>query len=136
MKFTIPAVPQAKGRPRFSTRGGFPRSYTPKKTRAYEQLVGWCALQARVPLFSGPVFIKAEFYFEWPKGQHRKRKPKEQEFMPVGRDLDNLCKSLLDGLNGHAWRDDSQVVWLVARKYRCAQGEEARTEVEISEVCP
>lgn len=31
-------------------------------------------------------------------------------------DIDNYCKSVLDALNGHAWEDDSQVIYLHASK--------------------
>lgn len=39
LKFTIPGVPVAKGRPKFSTRGGYAQAYTPSKTTKAEQHV-------------------------------------------------------------------------------------------------
>ena len=36
MKFSIPVIPVAKGRPRLSTRGGYAHAYTPTKTRNAE----------------------------------------------------------------------------------------------------
>jgi Holliday junction resolvase RusA-like endonuclease len=47
-------------------------------------------------------------------------------------DTDNYAKSTLDGLNGIAFRDDKQVVELVARKVVDPKGE--RTEVLIERV--
>ena len=44
-------------------------------------------------------------------------------------DLDNLIKTCLDALNGVAFKDDSQVVGLVARKY--IDRGNPRTEGEI-----
>lgn len=43
-------------------------------------------------------------------------------------DLDNITKAILDGLNGHAFRDDAQVVKLEAVKI---YGSPARTLVQI-----
>lgn len=39
IQFTIPGVPVAKGRPKFSTRGGYAQAYTPSKTTKAEQFV-------------------------------------------------------------------------------------------------
>lgn len=38
-------------------------------------------------------------------------------------DLDNVIKSVLDGLNGVAWRDDRQVVRIVAERRRVGRTE-------------
>ena len=39
IEFTVPGVPVAKGRPKFSTRGGYAQAYTPSKTTKAEQHV-------------------------------------------------------------------------------------------------
>lgn len=39
IEFTVPGVPIAKGRPKFSTRGGYAKAYTPSKTTKAEQFV-------------------------------------------------------------------------------------------------
>ena len=39
IEFTIPGVPVAKGRPKFSTRGGYAQAYTPSKTTKAEQYI-------------------------------------------------------------------------------------------------
>lgn len=39
VSFTVHGEPQGKGRPRFSKRGGFVQTYTPTKTKSYEELV-------------------------------------------------------------------------------------------------
>ncbi len=41
--FEIPGEPGAKGRPRFSTRGGFVKTYTDKKTELYRQYRKSCS---------------------------------------------------------------------------------------------
>jgi len=45
LKFTIPGVPVAKGRPKFSTRGGYAQAYTPSKTTKAEQFVATTFLE-------------------------------------------------------------------------------------------
>lgn len=37
--FTIPGEPKGKGRPKFSTKGGYARAITPEATANYENLV-------------------------------------------------------------------------------------------------
>jgi crossover junction endodeoxyribonuclease RusA len=48
-------------------------------------------------------------------------------------DVDNVAKSVLDGLNGVAYEDDNQVVELLVRKYKVTRKEEERVEIEIRE---
>lgn len=110
MTFTVPGRPVPKQRPRVDARG---RVYIPRRTREYEALVASCARAAGVRPIEGPVRLKAVFYF----AAH-----------PPG-DLDNYIKSLADGLNGIAWRDDRQVVRLEAEKV--VAGGEERAEVEV-----
>lgn len=45
IEFTIPGVPVAKGRPKFSTRGGYAQAYTPSKTTKAEQYVATTFLE-------------------------------------------------------------------------------------------
>ena len=42
----VPGKPTGKGRPRFTSKGGQPRTYTPEKTANYENYVKVMALQA------------------------------------------------------------------------------------------
>lgn len=91
--FSVIGRPVAKGRPRFDRRSG--RTYTPKKTREYEEMVGTIAAfrrPARWPLDS-------EYCVELGVYLPDARK----------RDIDNIAKCVLDALNGIAWRDDRQV---------------------------
>lgn len=84
----IPGAPVPKARPRANGRGGV---YTPSRTHQYEELVAWAARAKRIRLGQGPVEIQADFHTR--KG---------------GGDLDNLLKSLLDGLvKGGAIDDDA-----------------------------
>ena len=64
-------------------------------------------------LYHCPVKVIVIIYKEMPKST-----PKKVTSMPFTQrvDIDNCCKSILDGLNGVAYDDDSQVVELYAYK--------------------
>jgi crossover junction endodeoxyribonuclease RusA len=90
--FTVFGPPVPKKRPVFSrNRGGLAR--TPEKTRAWETKVRLCAYTAGLRPVQGLVAVSIAFY------------------LPTLRpcDIDNLAKSIMDGLNGAAFKDDSQV---------------------------
>lgn len=129
MKFIIQGKATGKGRPRLGRWG----TYTPQKTVDYENLVKFSYLQVtNDKLVDCAIKIKIKAYFEPPKSTSKK-KYKELIGKPYTKkpDIDNLCKSILDGLNGIAYTDDNQVTNLEIQKI---YGEIARTEVEILEV--
>ena len=115
----MPFKGQAKERPRVSMFRGQARGYTPQRTRAFERLVGLVATaqtvaQGWAPL-EVPCGVRVHFTGKALRG-----------------DIDNLVKSVLDALNGIAWKDDALVCELeskrpVATKYMTApQRAEAR----------
>jgi crossover junction endodeoxyribonuclease RusA len=92
--FELPIRPAPKGRPRFA-KG---RTYTDARTVAYENAVGLaCRAEMTGPPVSGDVEVWA--VFEQRDGRRS--------------DIDNLEKSLLDGMQGVAYVNDRQVtrVW-------------------------
>jgi crossover junction endodeoxyribonuclease RusA len=98
-----------------------PRTLISREGRAYREKV--CAILAAscVPTFSGPVEVKVELY---PPDRRR-------------RDVDNALKSLLDALEkGGAYRNDSQIVTLVARKRKPVEGGLAIVRIEEAEDPP
>ena len=81
-----------------------------------------------------PLMIEIEAIFAPVKSASKKNKAKmlNGEIKPTKKpDIDNICKSILDGLNKLAYKDDNQVIGLVCRKI---YGEVARVKVTISEV--
>ncbi|MFL8231041.1 RusA family crossover junction endodeoxyribonuclease, partial [Clostridioides difficile] len=46
-------------------------------------------------------------------------------------DLDNIIKSVADSLNGIAYKDDSQIVEVVSKKY---YSDRPRVEVELEDI--
>lgn len=113
--FTIHGKPFAKQRPRFSRANG--RSYTPAETVSFERTVAQIAtLQFAEPL-AGPVKVTIWATFA-PAQSWSKRKVADHLHRPHTQkpDLDNIQKSILDGLNRIAFADDSQVAEITCRK--------------------
>lgn len=113
--FTIPGEAVAKGRPKLGTVNGHAMAFTPKKTRAYEDIVRQTAVREwnRVMLHDAPISLAVVFYrgipASWPKG--KQAAALAGSLRPVGRpDLDNLVKSITDGMNGVVYRDDALIV--------------------------
>lgn len=129
LQFTVNGEPVAKGRPKFSTRGGFARTYTPAKTRHAEETLAARAMQYAPPTpASGPLFLSCHFYFPYPKSMPQKRRGMARH--TVRPDLDNCIKLLKDAFNGVFWIDDKQIVGITASKQ---YGDVPRTEVRIDD---
>lgn len=90
----VPGEPLPKARPRVTKR----HAYTPARTRAWEETVSTYARQAVSEPLRGPLLVAIKFI------RSTRRRV----------DLDNLIKAALDGLNGIAWEDDSQIHHLIA----------------------
>lgn len=130
--FNIPGKIQAKQRPRFNGR----YVYTPDRTTNYENWVKACYLEKynneKLLETSLEVYIRA--YFEIPKSVSKKKKQEmlEDKIRPtIKPDTDNIAKSILDSLNGIAYKDDKQVVSLKVDKY---YAEIPSVSVEIKEI--
>lgn len=114
LSFTVPGVPRGKGRPRFVRATG--RAYTPEQTRNYETLVrheASIAMQREriaAPL-DGPVLVRVTAHFSVPPSYSSKRQADALLGVtcPPRPDLDQIMKSVLDGMNGVIFRDDAQV---------------------------
>lgn len=120
--FVVHGTAVPKQRPRI-TRGG--HAYTPKKTRDYEGRVRkafFSSYQGFMPVFGGdvPVRVSIEVIQQIPKSWSNSKtlKAERGEIAPVSRngDLDNIAKSILDALNGYAFKDDAQVTTLMVSK--------------------
>ena len=113
--------PRPKERPRATVIGGHARIYTPKDTENYEKKIhdAWVKANGEAP-FSGPVVVRLHFGMSIPKSTSKVNKVGmlERRIRPVTKpDVDNLAKSVLDAINGVAYKDDNQIVTLLAKKY-------------------
>lgn len=113
----IPITPIPKGRPRFSK---FGHGYTPEKTRTYEAKVCKFYSENCGVLFENAVKTYMTFYMPIPKSTSKKKREQminnEIKHTVHNGDLDNLCKGVLDALNGIAYKDDSQITVIHANK--------------------
>lgn len=107
-QYYIIGDPVPKARPRHNTKTGI--TYTPKKTQIAESYVKDSYISQGGKIIDGPVEVKIEFYLRKPK------KPTAAE--PLKRpDIDNLTKTILDGLNGVAYEDDKQIIKVITEKH-------------------
>lgn len=116
-RFTIEGEPVSKSRARFTKRGYKTQAYTPEKTHQAEQVVGWkfrAAARGHKLDPEATYGVMALFFC----GTRQRR------------DVDNMLKLILDGLNKVAWPDDEQVTEVSAKK-TLALPKDARTEVLI-----
>ena len=121
--FTIIGEPLGKGRPHFSTAGGYTRAVTPKKTANYETLVKM-EYQAQCGGFmfgrSDALGMRITAYKPIPKStSKRKRTLMEEGLIRPGKtpDWDNIGKIICDALNKVAFCDDAQIVDAKVVKY-------------------
>jgi crossover junction endodeoxyribonuclease RusA len=117
-RFVVDGEPISKARARFTGYGSKTRAYTPARTLEGEAAVAAAFLRqvaGRPHQKKGQFGVTVVFF-----GFTRQR-----------RDIDNMVKLLLDGLNGHAWDDDNQVVEVSARKVLIDDRDHARTEALV-----
>ena len=96
---------QAKERPFFHKNGFIT---TREKTKLYEEIIKRQALEQEIVKHSGPVALVIKI-------KRAVRNP-TRRFKDTKSDIDNLIKSIMDGLNGIAYNDDRQVVILHSQK--------------------
>jgi Holliday junction resolvase RusA-like endonuclease len=131
--FTIYGEPVPKGRPRFSTRGKFPVAYTPEKTKNYESDV---AMMAKAAMGSSEPLegaLEAFIYVTFPVPDSYSKKRTEaclsnSEKHTKKPDLDNVIKSVIDGMDKIVFENDSQITSIHATK---VYGEAPKVEVIV-----
>jgi Holliday junction resolvase RusA-like endonuclease len=105
LQFFIPGSPVGKARARASFRGGKAHFYTPAKTKRFENQVILYARTARQAAeiyapFAGRIGVNLTLHYK-----------KKKIF-----DIDNVAKSVLDGMNSVIYHDDKQVSFLLIQE--------------------
>ena len=143
IKFFVPGKPQGKARARtfYNPRLGRSISMTPDNTVLYENLIKECCMnnmsdeqkkhddQAALTLYITALYAPV-------KSTSKKQRERmlRDEILPTKKpDIDNIVKVVADALNGVAYRDDTQIVKIIAEKhYSDIEGLEIRLEEYIA----
>lgn len=133
-KFEIYEKAIGKGRPRYSAKNH--KMYTPKRTSTFEEKVKSAFLEKysiEIAPTEKPLEAIIKVYFEIPKSFSKKKRISLM-YTPYNKrpDCDNLAKSILDALNGLAYKDDKQITYLSVEKL---YGTENKIEVDLEEIC-
>jgi Holliday junction resolvase RusA-like endonuclease len=117
-RFSIDGEPVSKARARFTKRGSKVVTYTPEKTKTAEHEMAKAFKEAAAEHVMDPVAafgVSCVFI----NGTRQRR------------DVDNMIKLVLDGLNGVAWKDDNQVSEVSGRKEYVKAKSDSKTHVII-----
>ena len=129
LEFFIPIEPYPKRTGRMALVGRKPRFIANKNTKAYEEKVRSFlkdSLPKVVPFAKDvSLTVEATFYMLRPKTVKRD--------VPFCKpDLDNLCKSLLDGMEGVLFAGDQQITELRLKKVYAANEDSVGTMIKIT----
>jgi Holliday junction resolvase RusA-like endonuclease len=115
--YLVEGNPVGKGRPKFARRGNFVSTYTPSKTRNYEDLIKDAAKQAMGSneVLETPVTVAIYITVPIPASYSKKRTEAclSGSERPIKKpDIDNVAKCFLDAMNEIVYKDDTQVLTL------------------------
>jgi Holliday junction resolvase RusA-like endonuclease len=115
--YMVEGNPVGKGRPKFARRGNFVSTYTPTKTRDYEDLIKDAARQAMgsAEMLETPVTVAIYITVPIPASYSKKRTEAclSGSERPIKKpDIDNVAKCFLDAMNEIVYKDDTQVLTL------------------------
>lgn len=136
IKFTVPGQPQGKGRARASTIAGRITLRTPERTVLYEN---WTRSSVCAVLPEGykptdkQLLARVDMYYKIPKSGTKKVQAGRLDgsIRPtIKPDIDNVLKAIFDSLNGIVYKDDSQIVMVMATKF---YSDNPRVEVTFTE---
>ena len=127
VNLSVLGEPMGKQRPRATFVAGHATIYTPKKTQGYEarfasaygeKYLNQEPMQGAIRVTINAFFALSKADFNSKGEPNKKGTAKLQgEMLPTKKpDCDNVAKAVLDGLNGVAFQDDSQVVSLLISK--------------------
>lgn len=121
LTFTVEGAPVPKGRPRFSKRGKFVQTYTPQKTKDYEDVVRSAAQEAMGSSDPLQTALKVYLYIRLPVPASYSKKLTQECLDGIEKpkkkpDWDNVAKAVTDAMNGIVYVDDCQIVDAHVRK--------------------
>lgn len=127
--FSVPGKPQGKARAKTYHNHGVTRTVTPEKTVLYENFIKECFLRESNGVFfdkGTPVYLIVEIRYAPPKSTSKKRYTgmmEGKEYPTKKPDADNVLKVICDALNGVAYYDDAQIIYIACgKKYAVNDG--------------
>ena len=127
MTIIIHGTPKAQPRVKAYRRGAHAGVYTPSTADAWKEQVMLAAGLYRGQFTTGPLRLEVEFFLP------RSKAHKHDDYVAVKPDLDNLLKSTMDALSqAGVWRDDAQVVAVVASKRYEAENREIGAVIKVT----
>jgi Holliday junction resolvase RusA-like endonuclease len=126
----IPGKPIAKKRPRFARIGKYVQTYSDQQTEEGRFLWELRRQWKEAPM-ERPLSLVLIFTLPIPQSTSRKKADLMARgilFPDKKPDLDNFIKFSLDCMNGHVWRDDSQIIKIEAHKI---YGQQSKTTISI-----
>lgn len=132
-RIEVKGKPHGQGRPRTTIIAGKPHIYKDTNSREYEKRIASEYIKVGGELHEGAVRLSILASFPVNKSEKKNTKIQmlEDKIAPTKKpDLDNIVKAVMDGLNGVAYKDDSQVVAIDAQK---CYGREGRVIVTVME---
>lgn len=136
ISFEVHGTPKPKGSARAfiaMKAGGKPRAIVTtdnKGLKSWETAVRFAAQAvAGDTLLMGPVTLTVVFYLQRPKSVSEKKRP----HMTTAPDLSKLVRGIEDALNEVLWKDDAQVVEIVASKVYAPVDQGSRAVITITE---
>ena len=139
IKFRYNGEAVGKGRPRVSRRGMYVHTYTPEKTRAFEEAIRFEFMASnceQMPVYPREKSLKAEVTIcvSIPQSYSKKKQAlcRDRVLAPSKKpDIDNVLKSIFDALNGYCYEDDVQIIKVITEK---RYAEDPFVEVMIDEL--
>lgn len=141
MRVIVPGEPVPKARPRFARTHRGVRTYTCKRTVAFERSVALYVgtglpRPPRASLWAPagvPVRVDIVAVMKRPQRLQRKKDPPGRVEHAMRPDMDNLIKAILDGIGicPGLWEDDCQVQCIRAEKVYAAKDENPHTLIAI-----
>lgn len=112
VSLVVPWTPHAKQRPRVYGKV----ATTPAATKKAEKAIAEAFIDAApdLQMFDGPVAVELVLHGDRFEIEIYEVPP--YEIRRLKGDIDNYMKTILDALNGVAWEDDKQIVYLAGRK--------------------
>jgi len=141
VRFSVAGKVRPKGRARTSAKNGVRRHYTPQATTEYENAIRAAAIDALGlrPRFNGPVSVTVTVKCKPPKRTSKKAMLEmlAGRLMPTTRpDIDNILKTVADGISKIVIRDDADIVHFVGSKqYAAEPGIEVLIESALPRSC-